>query len=346
MQLEPGETFNPWREACGFYVPDVIGRLRSLTDGQKRLYERLVRYAGRDGHCYPSQQRLAEDLGKSDRQIRRDLEKLEELRFIGHSFREGRRSNTYVFLWHEAIENQGKIASADPATDDLTGQPCPLNETTERTSTSGQKPQPDDLTGHLRPVKDAAVHYDPGFERTSTSGLSGHPRPTNSVQEKHTLSQSVSKVQRAGESDVPAKSLRLGRLELLPERSRPGMEPVTVRSEGGGFQEFQSQYPEPKRNVKIESGCRAYIGRIHGTPGEHRRLMEGLARYNASADWQRALSQSGGRFIPSMERFIGDGMYLDHPPAAEEASDGYDGYLDASDPAVMAEFRRKELAAQ
>jgi hypothetical protein len=42
-----GECFNPWRQACGFYAPDIVGKQRTLvddkgksrtiTDGQKRL---------------------------------------------------------------------------------------------------------------------------------------------------------------------------------------------------------------------------------------------------------------------------------------------------------------------
>ena len=108
---EPGDSFNPFRgdehtPSCGFYPPDVVGMQRSLTDGQKRLYERLVRFAGRNGHCYPSQEKLAELLGKSSRQIRRDLEELEAARLIEHRNRNGRRSNTYVFLWHQMFDEK------------------------------------------------------------------------------------------------------------------------------------------------------------------------------------------------------------------------------------------------
>ena len=73
----------------------------------------------------------------------------------------------------------------------------------------------------------------------------------------------------------------------------------------------------------VESACRDYVSRIHGAAGEHDRLMAGLTRYKASADWQRSLSENGGRFIPSMEKFISEGRYLDHPPAADEPADDY-----------------------
>ncbi len=34
-RLRIGEPFNPWHKVCGFYPPDVVGRRRDLTDGQK-----------------------------------------------------------------------------------------------------------------------------------------------------------------------------------------------------------------------------------------------------------------------------------------------------------------------
>jgi hypothetical protein len=74
-----------------------------------------------------------------------------------------------------------------------------------------------------------------------------------------------------------------------------------------GFEEFRSQYPA-KNSMYVESACRAYVGRISGTDGEHDRLMAGLQRYKASAEWQRSLSENGGRYIKSMEKFISDGL--------------------------------------
>ena len=28
-----GEPFNPWREACGFYPPEIVGRISKQADG-------------------------------------------------------------------------------------------------------------------------------------------------------------------------------------------------------------------------------------------------------------------------------------------------------------------------
>src|SRR6266852_596836 len=98
ISYQIGETFNPAREACGFYAPDVVSRRRELKDGPKRLYERLVRWAGKNGECWWGFEKMAKELGKSERQIRSDMAVLEEQRLVSHRKRDGRRSNTYVFL--------------------------------------------------------------------------------------------------------------------------------------------------------------------------------------------------------------------------------------------------------
>ncbi|MGD0500719.1 MAG: hypothetical protein ABSC23_20060 [Bryobacteraceae bacterium] len=81
------------------------------------------------------------------------------------------------------------------------------------------------------------------------------------------------------------------------------------------WDDFRDAYPECRRNVRIEPSCRAYVGRIDGTPGEHDKLMAGLRRHLDSDQWKRSLRDNGGRFIPSMEAFISNGLYLDTPPA-------------------------------
>jgi hypothetical protein len=98
-----GEAFNPWRKVCGFYPPDVVARQRDLTDGQKRLYERGVRWAGKNGTFWRSFRTIAEELGKSVRQVKDDMAKLEEKRLIEHT-RRRRQSNVYRFLWHRIFE--------------------------------------------------------------------------------------------------------------------------------------------------------------------------------------------------------------------------------------------------
>jgi len=66
------------------------------------------------------------------------------------------------------------------------------------------------------------------------------------------------------------------------------------------------------------------VSGIHRKPGEHDRLMDGLARYKASAEWhQRLRDKPDGSTIPTMATFIGQRRYLDSPPAADEIAEDY-----------------------
>lgn len=100
-----GEPFNPWRELCGIYPPDIVAKQRDLSDGQKRLYERGVRWAGKKGVFWYSFPSMAEALGKSVRQVKDDMATLEAKGLVGHT-RRRRQSNLYHFLWQVIFEVQ------------------------------------------------------------------------------------------------------------------------------------------------------------------------------------------------------------------------------------------------
>jgi hypothetical protein len=114
-----GEPFNPWHKVCGFYPPDIVARQRDLTDGQKRLYERAVRWAGQKGTLWYAFDTMAAALGKSVRQVKADMAVLERKGLIRHK-RRWRGSNVYVFLWHAMFEvqptapQQGALRVQDP----------------------------------------------------------------------------------------------------------------------------------------------------------------------------------------------------------------------------------------
>ncbi len=336
--MTQGQPFNPWRgdertPGCGFYAADVIARQRTLTDGQKRLYERLVRYAGRDGHCYPSQRQLADDLGKCERQIRSDLQKLEEARLIGHRSRDGRRSNTYVFLWHEMFdESIGR---------DLSGGGLPVNpaeqapeQVVERRWTAGQ---PDSASGSRVPVnaferKPTAGHLSGsplpvnGFERQDRVHLSGSGLPGNSVQEfsTHTLS-GFPDGSRGSASALTAK---------------PAPRPLPVLSHfphwpSGGWgspEEFEAWWselvalhPNKSRNGVAKTKALELIA-----TGQLRRadFDEGYAALReASGDrW----TEQRGRFAPNLFTLLDDALWKHAPPPVAAVSAG-PAYEDASE---------------
>jgi Helix-turn-helix domain len=278
--MKPGETFNPWRGDCGFNPFGIVCRQRALTDGQKLLYGRLVRFAGRDGYCYPSQVTLADELGKSPRQIVRDVAALERFGLIAVEHNKGRgKANRHTFLWHSCFESW----MAGPAEKVTPASPFIQSRREPSMSPFSQEKVTDPTVKGDRSGQEKVTNCHPTKEKNTSTGI------------QNTLS---------GVVDGSGASARA--------------------SAKNPFEEFQAAYPEPKRGVKIESACRAYVGRIHGTPGEHEKLMAGLQRYLDSAQWQRTLAEDPtGRYLPSMEKFIADGLYLDHPPPAAEEPDGY-----------------------
>lgn len=100
-----GAAFNPSRKICGFYPPDVVSRQRGLTEGQKRLYERAVRWSGNNGIFWRGFKSMAEALGKSERQVKSDMAALERAGLIKHHRRQ-RNSNVYSFLWQPMFDMQ------------------------------------------------------------------------------------------------------------------------------------------------------------------------------------------------------------------------------------------------
>jgi Helix-turn-helix domain len=99
--LRVGEPFNPFGLFNGIFIPEALMRAKSISPGAKLTYERLARYAGHDGNCYPSLRTLASEIGAGVRQVQRYAAELEKARFVRRIARvseAGLSSNLYEFL--------------------------------------------------------------------------------------------------------------------------------------------------------------------------------------------------------------------------------------------------------
>jgi DNA-binding transcriptional ArsR family regulator len=77
-------------------VPNFILESQHLSVGAKLVYAMLLKYA-RDLHeCFPGQQRLAKDIGSSDRSVRSWLKELEEAGLVSIKQRGQGRPNLYT----------------------------------------------------------------------------------------------------------------------------------------------------------------------------------------------------------------------------------------------------------
>ncbi|HEV2201724.1 MAG TPA: hypothetical protein VGR73_18035 [Bryobacteraceae bacterium] len=162
--MKPGQPFNPRFEACGFHPEEIVARRRDLADGQKWLYDCMVRWARasdgerekeRAGEVWRSRENMASELGKSAKQVGRDVARIEVAGLMTHRKRDGRKANTYVFLHHIAFvrtstssqtEGRGEIEPT-PVTGQTTdpASSCPV-------VIGRPRPVRSDLTGHARPT--------------------------------------------------------------------------------------------------------------------------------------------------------------------------------------------------
>ncbi len=74
--IEHGDAFTN----LGFtQVPNAILRSAEITPAAKITYAMLLSYAWQNNFCFPGQERLAADIGVSDRSVRTYLKELETL---------------------------------------------------------------------------------------------------------------------------------------------------------------------------------------------------------------------------------------------------------------------------
>jgi hypothetical protein len=71
--MKIGEPFNPFRKLTGIFIPTEILRLRHLSPRSQICCGRLLRYAGRNGSCYPSVETLAAEIGVGEPPVARSL---------------------------------------------------------------------------------------------------------------------------------------------------------------------------------------------------------------------------------------------------------------------------------
>jgi len=304
-----GEPFNPRYEACGFHPEEIVARRRDLTDGQKWLYDRMVRWARssngerpneRAGEIWRSHENMAMELGKSAKQIGRDIARLEAVHLIAHGKRDGRKSNTYRFLFHASFERTPMSVQNAVAGD--------FEQTPVTVQTENDPPARLLANGHPRPVK---------------PDLNGHPRPTNQKefnQETHTPENS-GEAEDTEASERPESRQAPRRVLVLHPP------PVDWQSCGWeGPEDFEcwwsrivQGHPNKFRNGAARTKAVELI-----MAGQLRRLdfergLAGLATANADR-W----AEQRGRFATNLWQILDDGLWKftapSMPPAAEYQS--------------------------
>lgn len=94
-------TINPYEYYKRYIrVPEEVILNNKLLDSAKLLYGILLRYAGKNGKCWPSIATLAKDLGKSERHTQNLLVQLRKEGLIMNRI-EDKKTNSFYFLGGE-----------------------------------------------------------------------------------------------------------------------------------------------------------------------------------------------------------------------------------------------------
>lgn len=126
--LEPGQTFKPFRMFKGALIP--AGLLKGVVSrGAALLYGQLARYSGRDGLCFPGQDRVSREFGVTVRTIQRWLRELVKAGLIKAVRRAaGTRTNAYFFRWQPCLESSQLELPLEPMPPDLPPRIPPASE--------------------------------------------------------------------------------------------------------------------------------------------------------------------------------------------------------------------------
>lgn len=94
-------------------LPNYVLKDKRLSFGARLAYAVLLSYAWQEDSCFPGQERMAEDLGTSDRSIRTFLNELRERRYVSWKQQGLNKPNIYYILDFQPlkIEEDRKPAS-------------------------------------------------------------------------------------------------------------------------------------------------------------------------------------------------------------------------------------------
>lgn len=112
-------VINPYKMFKGAFIPNALMEHRGLSQSAKLLWARLAQYAGRDGRCFPSLDKLADDIGLSRSMIRKVVKELKDNKFIAVKHASGKdrllhQPSEYFFLDHPIFYGDDSVRGDGP----------------------------------------------------------------------------------------------------------------------------------------------------------------------------------------------------------------------------------------
>ena len=109
---------NPRQRLVGAFIPNAIMEYRYLSQSAKMMWARMAQYAGKDGRCFPSIERLGHDIGLSRSAARKAMAELQKKGFILAKHATGKArlmhmTSEYFFLDHPVFHDGEKVLSGE-----------------------------------------------------------------------------------------------------------------------------------------------------------------------------------------------------------------------------------------
>lgn len=120
-------------------IPTKVLRNADLSTGARLAYALLLSYAWQEDFCFPAQDKLAKDLGMTDRHIRRHLTELREKGYITWKQRGLNRPNIYYILEIDPAKPAPPLSDKENSNEHADRTPV---SAPDRTSTSDQDRTP------------------------------------------------------------------------------------------------------------------------------------------------------------------------------------------------------------
>ena len=91
----------PFKRQISINVPIWLLRRKEISTGAKLLYGRLLLFIGQNLFCFPSQHKLAEELGISIRTVNRYIKELKKYKLIEVEQKGRKKTAKFYVLSHE-----------------------------------------------------------------------------------------------------------------------------------------------------------------------------------------------------------------------------------------------------
>jgi len=126
--MQNGQEYNPYKVFVGIFIPNLLIQNKNISPGAKITFGVLSQFAGKNGVCCPRQEKIAERMGVSRRQVIRYIEELKKEKLILVSRQGLRKPNYYKFLWRKEWTDTANQEVTDLSPQEVTYVSNPINK--------------------------------------------------------------------------------------------------------------------------------------------------------------------------------------------------------------------------